>query len=410
MTDSRSSARCVVVLFTSMALGLTVSSPTRAAQNTYLIDFQLSLHAAKGEAVATLTVVQPQPMLKRLRLHAPVDRYSDFSGDGAVRRTGDELTWTLPARGGRLHYQVTINHRRDAMGYDALVGSDWAVFRGDDVFPPAAATHVDGAESVSTLSLELPKSWSALTPFAPDGNGKWIVDNPRRRFDRPTGWITAGRLGVRRDSVAGIKLAVGGPVGMGIQRVSMLALLRWTLPTLTTLLPVDQARLTVVSAGDPMWHGGLSAPQSLFIHARRPLLSENGTSTLLHEAIHVLAPVPTEPDQDWIDEGLAEYLTLETLLRSGTISPERYRATLKRFRKQARHAGSLDTTQASGAITARAVTLFHELDLELRSATGGQQDIYDLTARLMQQKRPVNRQRLKELAAELAGGQRLKSL
>ena len=42
-------------------------------------------------------------------------------------------------------------------------------------------------------------------------------------------------------------------------------------------------RLLIVSAGDPMWRGGLSGPSSMFLHSDRPLISENRTSTLLHE-------------------------------------------------------------------------------------------------------------------------------
>ncbi len=385
-------------------------SAAQANDERYTVEFQLALQAGNPEGRATLTVTQKRPLLKTLRLQAPTKRYRDFSADGTIQRKGAEVAWTVPPAGGRLSYTVTLEHRRSPAGYDARIENGWALFRGDDAFPPAAATYTVGARSRSYLSLELPEGWTALTPYPGDDHRRWAVDNPQRHFDRPTGWITAGHLGIRRDAIAGIELAVGGPVDMGIQRISMLALLRWTLPTLTANLPIDRPRLTVVSAGDPMWHGGLSGPNSLFIHAQRPLLSENGTSTLLHETIHVLAPVPTEPDQDWIDEGLAEYLTLETLLRSGTISSERYDATLKHFRKRARHAGSLSTTHATGKTVARAVTLLHDLDLELRAATDGQQDIYDLTARLMQEDHPVDYERMKTVATELAGGHRLKSL
>ena len=47
----------------------------------------------------------------------------------------------------------------------------------------------------------------------------------------------------------------------------------------------------VVGAADPMWRGGLSASNSLFLHADRPLISENGTSTLVHELTHVITRV-----------------------------------------------------------------------------------------------------------------------
>ncbi len=70
-----------------------------------------------------------------------------------------------------------------------------------------------------------------------------------------------------------------------------------------------------------MWLGALSAPNSIFVHASRPLISENGTSTIVHEIVHVLLmDLKTPRDQDWIDEGLAEFLSLRALKDSGTIS------------------------------------------------------------------------------------------
>ena len=60
-----------------------------------------------------------------------------------------------------------------------------------------------------------------------------------------------------------------GPQGHGVRRQDILAMLRWTLPKLRRILGQLPERLTVVSAGDPMWRGGLSAPRSLFLHAER---------------------------------------------------------------------------------------------------------------------------------------------
>src|SRR5690606_21947056 len=134
----------------------------------------------------------------------------------------------------------------------------------------------------------------------------------------PTGWIVLGHLGVRYDTISGIRTKVAGPVNQGVRRMDMLALLRWTLPELLRILPDFPHRLTIVSAGDPMWRGALSAPQSLYLHAERPLISENGTSTLLHEVVHVGLGVGAGHGADWVVEGLAEYYSLEMLRRSGT--------------------------------------------------------------------------------------------
>jgi hypothetical protein len=62
-----------------------------------------------------------------------------------------------------------------------------------------------------------------------------------------------------------------------------------------------------------MWRGGLPGPASLYLHADRPLISGNSTSTLLHELVHVAQSYRAAKDEDWIVEGIAEYDTLERL-------------------------------------------------------------------------------------------------
>ena len=167
------------------------------------------------------------------------------------------------------------------------------------------------------------------------------IDNPDRRLDLPSGWIVMGHLGVRREQIAGMQVAVAGPVDHSIRRLDTLALLNWTMPELARIVPELPPRLTVVSAGEPMWRGGLSAPLSLFLHADRPLISENATSTLLHEIMHMALGLDSEDDYDWIIEGLAEYYSLQLLARSGTISAARYAMAEEDLAEWAREATAL---------------------------------------------------------------------
>ena len=50
----------------------------------------------------------------------------------------------------------------------------------------------------------------------------------------------------------------------------------------------------------------MSGPGSLYVHADRPMISENGTSTMLHELVHVAMGVSGSAHDDWLVEGLAE--------------------------------------------------------------------------------------------------------
>jgi hypothetical protein len=414
LPNRRSSASAnsalVLVILAWALVGSVQSSPSE-----YQLLFEVELIAGQSEASATITLTQPKSLVPELRFRAPMGQFSEFSGDGDIQRSDDIVAWQPPDAGGKLRYKVAINHKRNTSGFDALVADDWAVFRGDDVFPPAHIRRKVGTAGSSELILHVPGGWSAVTPFPASQDGRRIIDDPGRMFDRPVGWIIAGRLGVRRDSISGIAVSVAAPKDAGTERISMLALLRWTLPYLTRELDDVPDRLSIVSANGSMWRGGLSASNSIFVHADRPLLSENGTSTLLHETIHVLIRFPTDTLHDWIDEGLAEYITLEILRRSGTISGERFTAAIDSFRKRGKGVKSMYASNSQGIITARAVAIFHALDQEIQKLTDGDADIFTLVRRLVLEKSLVDLDSLRELAvditaAENTAGNSLKSL
>jgi hypothetical protein len=392
-------------LLTILSLAYVAPGNAQSSQSTYQLLFELELTAGQSTANAAITLSQRTSALIELRFRAPLHQFTEFRGDGKIQRAGDIVTWRPPDSGGILHYNVEINHNRNAGGFDALITDDWALFRADDVFPPARIRRKVGTTGTSSLILSVPKGWSAVTPFMKGPDNQSVVDNPKRMFDRPVGWIIAGHLGVRRDFISGIDVSVAAPKDAGTERVSMLALLSWTLPYLTRELDEVPDRLSVVSANDPMWRGGLSAPNSIFVHADRPLLSENATSTLLHETVHMLTGFPTDPDQDWIDEGIAEYLTLETLRRSGTISDKRFTAAIEGFRKRGKSVESLSARISKGDITARAVVIFAALDLEIQKTTDGDADIFTLLRLLMMEKTPVDVPRLRDLALEITAAE-----
>lgn len=154
----------------------------------------------------------------------------------------------------------------------------------------------------------------------------------------------------------------------------MLALLNWALPELRAVLPDALPRLTIISAAEPMWRGGLSAPASLFLHADRPLISENATSALLHEVMHVALGIRARKGFDWIVEGLAEYYSIELLRRGRAITPQRAKTALQWQADWGQRAESLCGRESSAATTARAVTILAALDSELRDKSDGSLD------------------------------------
>jgi hypothetical protein len=388
----------------------TANAADAPASPEYRTQFRVDIRPGEAVAQAGIRVVQPDARLKRLRLLMPRDRFSSLTADGRITRRGDEVTWEIPPRGGEIRYQVTINRQRSDKGYDALVTARWAMFRADHVFPRARAVHKRATRGRGELVLVLPAGWTSFTPYLPDPTGRVTFLNPKRSFSRPVGWVLAGHLGSRMDMIGPTMVRIAAPRNQNVQRVAMLSLMRAVMPVLQAELATAPPYLLVVSAGDPMWRGGLSAPNSFYLHADRPIIGENGTSTLVHELVHLLAPVPADADHDWIDEGVAEYLGLLLLRRAGAISPERFDHAIEIFRRQGATVSNIVTPSSSGAVNARAVVIFHDLDVELQRRSGGKSDMFDLVRLLMSQQQPVDISRLRDLAMDLAGGQPLQAL
>jgi hypothetical protein len=358
----------MAIALTGVACGTQVSDPYSPSDPMrYRVDYLIEPRPAGGNALVSLQVTQSGGLLRELTMRMGA-RYSQIRADGQLVVDDSVVRWRPPAEGGQIAWRVNIPNRRNGGGYDAWLGMDFGLFRAEDIIPRAASRALRGARSESWVSFGLPATWSAVTQYFND-SGQLRIDNPERRFDQPTGWIVMGDLGVRRERIAGMRVAVAGPVDHSVRRMDTLALLHWIVPELARLLPELPSRLTIVSAGDPMWRGGLSAPQSLFLHAERPLISENATSTLLHELMHMSLGLRAHDGYDWIVEGFAEYYSLELLHRSGTISSTRYATAIADLAEWATQAENLCGPASSGATTALAVGVLAALNEEIVSTS-----------------------------------------
>ena len=393
-----------------MAIAASVSGlPTSESAETdqgsnrsYQLEYIVTPDAAAGGAWVEMKLSQSSHLLREVNMRAPAEKISAPSGDGEISLADERLIWSPPPGGGSLRWFALIDHRRDGGSFDAHITADWAIFRAEDVIPQAATRALRNATSDTTLSFNLPSGWSSLTEYF-GRNHSYRISNPKRRFDRPAGWIILGDIGVRYDRIAGLRVNVAAPTNQGMRRNDILALLNWTLPEVLRIVPDFPKRLTIVGAGDPMWRGGLSGPQSLFIHADRPLISENGTSTLLHEIMHIAFRSSADEGMDWIIEGLAEYYSLAILHRSGTISDRRFAAAI---RKQAEWGSSvikLCGSTSSGAITARAVTILSDLDREIRSMSNGRKSLDDVMTALAASEDAISLGDLAAIVRQFAG-------
>jgi predicted metalloprotease with PDZ domain len=387
----------------AFALACLLPLPAWAARPGFAVDYRVAFAPENGTAHVVIATAPIDGRLVRLKARLDPDRYTGLKADGTLERDGDEVTWSPPRKGGTLQYRVRVDHRRRGDGYDARMTGDWALLRGDDLVPPLQSVVTRGADARARLRFALPEGWTIETPYSRsrDGNSYVIVD-PERRVDRPEGWILAGRLGVRRDRVAGMRVAVAAPRGEGVRRNDLLAFVNALAPQLGKAFGELPPRLLVVQAGDPMWRGGLSGPRSLYLHAGRPMLSGNGTSTPAHELVHVVTRLRGAEDDDWIVEGLAEYYAIELPRRAGLLTASRRGKALAWMRERGASVKALRTDRSKDRVTARAVVLFAALDAEISKASDGERNLDAVVRRLIPQ-REVSREALRDAARAVLG-------
>lgn len=396
------------VPFTRLAstlLLLCATVPALAARGSYDVDYRVEFLPQDGKARVSITIEPDSGHVSRLVFRMAPDRYSAVEGDGTVQRDGDSVRWEPPSEGGTLSYLYAIDHKRASGAYDARITKDWAIVRGDNLVPSAKVTSSKGADSRARLHLVLPPGWShADTPWMPTRDGKaFVITNPDRSFDRPTGWFIAGNIGTRRDVVDEMEIAVGAPKGEPMPRMEILSMLTATAPGMRDAFGTLPPKLLVVGAGDPMWRGGLSGPRSLWMHADRPLISENGSSTLMHEAVHVVTRIRGAKGDDWIAEGIADFYGMELLRRAGMLSQARFDKSIEWMRNHGKSIKTLHAPNSAGPRTARAVALFADLDKEIRDASGGKRDLDDVAQALIAHGGRVSLDDVREAATAAIG-------
>ena len=280
--------RSFVCLLSCFFLGLSACGNGQATAAGFRTEFRAIIHPVEGTVEAQLLVRQSKDLLRELDLNMPAERYRNISADGELLSAGDRTKWKIPASGGLLSWEVY--GLTDKSPPEAVLNDAWGIFKLEDIFPPARAISQVGAVAVSTLELavraEPADSWSIETAYGPVAESAIDVTEDRT-YNRPKGWLITGDLGTRRDQIGKQRVTVTAPKGTGMRRMDTLTFLGWVLPEFAKVFPSQAERLLIVGAPEGMWRGGLSGFQSLYIHQGRPLVSENGTSTLLHELAHV---------------------------------------------------------------------------------------------------------------------------
>lgn len=378
----------MVCVFTMIfACATAIALDVNQQGSAYELKYRVVLDPANQGAVVTFSVDKGE-LLKHVRFSNSRGIYSNIRANGKLTITGKQVDWLLPKADAQLSFFVLLTNKRDEGKFDALVTDKWAIFRGDDLIPAVHTFEAVGAYSIASLEVVLPEGWGGIETGWPRKKGNsFMIDNPDRRFDRPTGWMIAGEIGTRRASISKTSIAISAPKGEKFQRMDSLTFFNFVWPEVHSAFKKTPKKLLVVGAGDPMWRGGLSASNSLFLHSDRPLVSENGTSPLLHELTHMVTRISgastANTNDDWIAEGLAEFYSFELLYRADGMTKSRRSKIIKNLAKWGAEVKHLRKSKSTGPVTARAVVLLDELDKEIRKRSDNKYSIDDVTRDLM---------------------------
>lgn len=366
----------------------------------YPLHYRVTFDPETDSATVSIELPQHDGLVKEIDFKLDTALHSELEANGELTVNDGRAVWIPPEEEARLTLRARITQQRDEDEYDALMTDDWAIFRGDDLVPPARVTTTPGAESRARLTFSLPDHWTSVTTGWEKLDAReFRIENPERRFSRPTGWMIAGRLGTRIDRLGDTLVAVSAPRGSELRRMDVLTFLNVVWPELEKAFGDTPPVLAIIGHGDPMWRGGLSGPNSLFLHADRPLVSENGTSALVHELMHVITRIDSRDDHDWIPEGLAEFYSFELLHRAGAMTDRRRERILEDLADWGEGVETLIMPHSSGATTARAVMLFEAMDREIRSESDGKHSLDDVVKALI----PIRQVTLEDLRTATTG-------
>jgi predicted metalloprotease with PDZ domain len=320
--------------------------------------------------------------IRSFRLVFRDDRAAGVSGTGRLAWRGRTLMWTPGGPYAHLRYTVTIDNSRPPGGhFDSHATADWVATRALYLFPEINVAFREGTErarSRARLVFRLPGGWRAATALEPlEGDDTFRVKEPGKQFDRPRGWFLLGKITRERRRIAGMEVTVAAVPGSGLDGRRLLRMYARTVPLLVEVLGRPPARLLIVSAPDPMWHGGLSGEDSFFVNGHIPLRSADKTSAYLHELFHVWQPFRPAPDARWVAEGLAEYYSLVLQQRAGRLSETSFARGIALFARYGHWGVDLTRTHDAAALNNSAPLIMHRLDREIRRASEGRRSLDD---------------------------------
>jgi hypothetical protein len=375
----------------AVAAGICIALPAPLAvvaeKPTFSVDYTVTISPKHQRVALVRWDLAGIDEINEFRLRFDTQRFDRFRGTGKLEATTSGLRWVPGGPYAHLTYRVRVDHLRGhGQRYDSFAGPDWIITRAREIFP---RTLVDWTprrsarpNSSARLLFRLPAGWRSAAAAAPLDGNSYRLDQPGNVLDRPRGWIALGKLALDREEIADTMVEIARTPNAEVDPKAVFQFLENTLPALKRLLHAESERLLIVVAPDPMWHGGISGENSFFMHAARPLRTPDRTSPYLHELFHVLQPCRMRDDADWIEEGLAEYYSVELQRRAGALDAAAFSRALGYFQRYGVWNVDLTRQYDNAATNNSAPLVMYVLDQRIQRATAGKARLDDVVTRL----------------------------
>jgi hypothetical protein len=308
------------------------------------------------------------------------DRMADVSGTGSLAWHGRTLVWTPGGPYAHLRYTMTIPRPRPpGVHYESWAAGDWIATRALHLFPEINVNFREGTRDVGSrarLVFQLPRGWKSAAAQAPIAENAFVVEEPGKRFARPRGWFLLGRIARDVRRISGTDVTVASAPGSALDARRLLHLYRGTVPLLAVLLGSPPPRRLVVSAPDPMWHGGLSGEDSFFVNGHIPIRWRTRRAAICTSSSTSGSRSARDPTADDLRRSRGVLLARAPAPRRATVGPQ-LRARGVALRALRALGIDVSRTHQPAALNNTAPFLMYWLDQEIRAATAGARSLDD---------------------------------
>lgn len=403
------------------SLCLWLFSPIAGAQvpvNSPNYSINYKVHVTKSEPLLPRVEIQLKGADEIVDMTSLLQegRYLQFRGDGKITQIGSDIVWKPMGLQASLSYRVVVPHERKPGIYDSYGKKDWVITRTADLFPRKRLQFRKAGKSLTTVSFDLPPGWSAVSEMPRIGDNSFRAfesDENEYEYDRPTGWLLYGKIESRKVAAREAKITIAYPYDFikpsessDDERVLRREkYLKWfekkldhmqeiyakVIPLMADFLPEYAKEFLVIIGKDPMWRGGLSGENSLYLNRGVPNITKDHTSTLVHEYFHVSDGfIKDKQDAEWLVEGLAEFYSLRLLYDAKISTKKDFHEGVTMLKEAGQWGVNLTKSKKQKVLYKNAPVVLFVLDEMLREKTAGVKSLNDVMPLLSAEKRPVN--------------------